>query len=354
MKPKNAFKNKNVTATSTIFALFARDLSDLSIAARPSLQQHDLSTGRWVYNSSCEGMETGGSPAAICCRPLHRSVLGQRLQTSTIERDAFSSCSNVLEHTNNSTTILEPISCEFPRAFFRRTESFDESSSNACIHCGKLALPHPTLSRRVCWDADHSQGTRTVVVEARPSSVCAPPCYNDPTYLSYIERLNLERTFPERLQDLSIVLLSKFKYLQEDRSLCGGILPSDVVDAFDGRPACSNALLLSAAGEKSGKQEEGLGARIGILLFFRLLGSLRRNKNTAGILKLIRQVPSMISNSPLLSLSPHPRHPRDNQTNEQLPAEEGPSHSDCGELGIYCTTTVGITTFFCTVYVCFV
>lgn len=303
-----------------------------SLSSTITIFQH--AAGYIVYSSSCEGiMETGGSPAAICCRPLYRSVLGQRLQTSTIESDAFSSCSDVLEHANISIAVTaEPTSCEFPRALFRHIESYDdESKGNACMHCGKLALSHPTLSRGVCWDIDYAQGTGMVVGAGRYPFCGSSPCYNDPTCFSNLERLKLVRTFPERLQDLSTVLLAKFKYLQEDRSLCGGILPSDVVGAFDGRPACSNAqLLLSPAavsgGERQREDEEGLGARIGILLFFRLLGSLRRNKNTAGILKLIRQVPAMISNTPLLFLSPqHPQLSRENQ-----PPAEGTPHSDLG------------------------
>ena len=155
-------------------------------------------------------------------------------------------------------------------------------------------------------------------MEGDGHSFCSP-CDNDPTYI------HPARTFPGRLQDLFIALLSKFKYLGEDHSLCD-ILPADLVDAFDGQPACTNA---PSAGE--GEKKQDLGARIGILLFFRLLGSLRRNKNTAGILKLIRQVPSMTSNTPMLSLSPH-RLSRENPTNNQLPVK-GP-RSDIGGLGV--------------------
>ncbi|CAN0493659.1 unnamed protein product, partial [Scytosiphon promiscuus] len=39
-------------------------------------------------------------------------------------------------------------------------------------------------------------------------------------------------------------------------------------------------------------------------VFFRLLKSLQQRKNTQGVLKLIKQVPCMMSNTPSLSLSP--------------------------------------------------
>lgn len=253
-------------------------------------------------------METSGGSPPICCRPLYRRVLGQRLKTSTLEADAFASCSDVLEHTDIS--IGETTSCESRRAFCG-TESYH--GSNACQRCGKLALPHPTLAR-VCWDIDHAQGAgRVLEVDGHSSSSFCSPCHNAPTYC-----VHLARTFPERLQDLSLVLLSKFKFLGDQDQPLSDILPADLVEAFDGRPACSDALLSTGEGD----QKQDLGARIGILLFFRLLGSLRRNKNTAGILKLIRQVPSMISNTPMLYLSPHRLSPQ-NPTNNQLSVEEG-------------------------------
>ena len=259
-------------------------------------------------------METGGGNLSICCRPLYRSVLGQRLKTSTVEADAFASCSDVLGNTDIGIGVTKSREC---RRAFRGTDSYH--GSNACLRCGKLALPHPTLSR-MCWDIDFAQSARRVEADGHP--FCSR--HNDPTYHDHHAQ-----TFPERLQDLSIVLLSKFKYLGEDQdqSLCG-ILPADLVDAFDGRPASLNALLLTGEGEK----KQDLGDRIGILLFFRLLGSLRRNKNTAGMLKLIRQVPSMLSNTQMLSLSPHRLSPQ-NPSSNQLPAVEG-AHSGVGGLGV--------------------
>lgn len=50
-----------------------------------------------------------------------------------------------------------------------------------------------------------------------------------------------------------------------------------------------------------------LPASIGVLVFFRLLKSLEERRNTQGILKLIRQIPTMINNTPELYLSPLPR-----------------------------------------------
>lgn len=107
----------------------------------------------------------------------------------------------------------------------------------------------------------------------------------------------IQGTFPGRLRDLLVVLQSEFKELRATRTLCT-ISPIDLVGVCSARSKEEDDL--------STKKIEGpdLGARIGILVFFRLLGSLQRHKNTRGILKLIRQVPSMIANTPVLALSP--------------------------------------------------
>lgn len=107
----------------------------------------------------------------------------------------------------------------------------------------------------------------------------------------------IQGTFPGRLRDLLVLLQSEFKELRATRALCN-ILPIDLVGMCSARSKEEDEL--------STRKIEGpdLGARIGILVFFRLLGSLQRHKNTRGILKLIRKVPSMIANTPVLALSP--------------------------------------------------
>lgn len=85
--------------------------------------------------------------------------------------------------------------------------------------------------------------------------------------------------------------------------LCGTLL----VDSMRGSSAQSTELDTPLADKAA---RPNLPASIGVVVFFRLLKSLQQRRNTAGILKLIRQIPSMINNTPALSLSPH------------LPAEE--------------------------------
>lgn len=125
-----------------------------------------------------------------------------------------------------------------------------------------------------------------------------------------------EGTFVERLRDLSAILFSDFKYLRENRALCD-ILATDLVDA----PHCSPSG--TSMPTKSKVDGQDLSARIGILVFYRLLGSLQRSKNTRGILKLLKQVPSIIANMPVLSLSP--RFPTRECPGEQSPTDCTPT-----------------------------
>lgn len=133
--------------------------------------------------------------------------------------------------------------------------------SNICLQCGRLTLPS-SESLRVCWNADCVQGSR--------------------------------------LPDSSMLwMLLDARRLREHRApLCDTLLV-DFMAAFSGQSTELDTLL----GDKVTGRD--LPASIGVVVFFRLLNSLQQRKNTAGILKLIRQVPSMINNTPALSLSPH-------------------------------------------------
>lgn len=137
--------------------------------------------------------------------------------------------------------------------------------SNVCLQCGRLALPI-SGSVRVCWDTDCAQG--------------AGPIYDT------------------RLPGFSVVLLSDVRRLGADQAPYD-LLPLDFMDTSSDRSIELDTLLASRVDGLD------LGARIGVLVFFRLLKSLEQRRNTRGILKLIRQVPSMITNTPVLFLSPH-------------------------------------------------
>lgn len=122
-------------------------------------------------------------------------------------------------------------------------------------------------------------------------------------------------TFSERLQILWTTLLSDFKRMRE-RWVFYDLSPTDLVD--------TTCACLHGEDDVLTSWSEGpdLTLRIGILVFFRLLGSLRRSKNTRGILKLIRQVPAMIAGTPALSLLPQPA--RLERPHGQMPTTEGP------------------------------
>lgn len=110
-------------------------------------------------------------------------------------------------------------------------------------------------------------------------------------------------TFPEHMRIFLTTLQSEFKLFRERRGLCY-ILPSDLVGASCESHSGSNDNNTSnmLAFKTTGEGTNDLTARVGIVVFFRLLGSLQRSRNTRGILKLIRQVPAMIANTPPLAL----------------------------------------------------
>ena len=141
--------------------------------------------------------------------------------------------------------------------------------STVCLQCGRLTLPS-LESLGGCWNADCTQGSN-----------CS------------------------RRQDLSVrQILSDVRRLRAHQApLCGTLL----VDSMSGSRAQSTELNTPLADKAA---RPNLPASIGVVVFFRLLKSLQQRRNTAGIFKLIRQIPSMINNTPALSLSPH------------LPAEE--------------------------------
>lgn len=106
-------------------------------------------------------------------------------------------------------------------------------------------------------------------------------------------------TFPERLRVLWITLQSEIRRFRTRRALYDLSL-TDLVDT-QGTGVITDEEDASTSQSKGGLD---LTARIGTLVFFRLLGSLRRSRNKRGILKLIRQVPSMIDGTPVLALLP--------------------------------------------------
>ena len=131
--------------------------------------------------------------------------------------------------------------------------------SNVCLQCGKLSLAS-SGSARVCWNTECVQWSGCMSVE-----------------------------------NLSIMCLSSRGRCRADQAYLWDLLPFDFMDMSGERSApVSNAA-----------NAPNLPASIGVLVFFRLLKSLEKMRNTPGILKLIRQVPSMINNTPELYLSPH-------------------------------------------------
>lgn len=87
--------------------------------------------------------------------------------------------------------------------------------------------------------------------------------------------------------------------LKAEHGVLCDILLSDLVDMLGNRPTELDTTLSNNADSTT------LGAHIGITVFFRLLRSLQQRKNTQGVLKLIKQVPSSIRDTPALSLSPY-------------------------------------------------
>lgn len=213
------------------------------------------------------------SNPSVACAPLSCVSSGRRLRTVTVEAEAVISCSEMLDLN------------VFPEAPHNRTRPHQQS--RACLHCGSPALRLPPEL--------HCSTSSSVKV---PGEVrCRRnflPCGHDNESSALIQE-----TFPERLRDLLVVLQSAFKELRANRALCN-LLPIDLVSTCNAQSKEDDELL-------SPRKIEGpdLGVQIGILVFSRLLGSLQRHKNTRGILKLIRQVPSMIANTPALALSPH-------------------------------------------------
>lgn len=143
----------------------------------------------------------------------------------------------------------------------------------------------------VCWQTSSGPGGRWTAADHnyRSPGICVsdrgrglpPPCRR--------------RTFPERLQDLYTLLRSDVKKVTALRALCD-VLPDDLVN-MSTRQSEEGSLSKKGVGED-------LTGRIGILIFFRLLESLQIGKNTTGIFNLVRQVPSMLSNIPVLNLRP--------------------------------------------------
>lgn len=157
------------------------------------------------------------------------------------------------------------------------------SRSNVCLQCGRLTLPS-SESLRVCWSADCVQ-----------SSNCSR-------------------------QDLSI--LSDARRLRAHRAPLCDTLPVDFMDTSNGQSIEPDTLLTDKV------MTPNLPASIGVVVFFRLLKSLEQRRNTPGILKLIRQVPSVINNTPALSLFPtgdYPGEPRQVTT----PAFAGLANGTC-------------------------
>lgn len=133
--------------------------------------------------------------------------------------------------------------------------------SNVCLQCGRLTVPSSD-SLRVCWNDGCVKGSN-----------CS-----------------------QRHQDLS--MLSDARRLRAHQAPLCDILPVDFMGTSSGQSIELNTLLAD-------KDSPNLPASIGVVVFFRLLKSLEQRRNTPGILKLISQVPSMINNTPALSLSPH-------------------------------------------------
>lgn len=166
-----------------------------------------------------------------------------------------------------------------------------------CLLCGRLALS-PVGCVGVCSDTGDANGKQSIH--------CA------------------------RLQDVYILMDSQ-RWNAEHGLLCD-ISLSDLGNMFGNRPAKWDTLPLNKADSTS------LDVHIGITVFFRLLRSLQQRKNTQGVLKLIKQVPSTISNTPALSLSPflataeRPAQDEPRILNKTLAFAEQPSSSRRGRV----------------------
>lgn len=205
-------------------------------------------------------MKAGSSPA-IALAPSCRRYSG-RLATVTIEHQAYTSCCS-----DGVGLHVKYGPCWPPQTPLGYRVACNNGVTK-CSQCGGLALP---LS---------------------PTSGIHPS--TQPTgYSNRSATRHEHKTFPERLRDLSLELHEGFKNMRSNRALCE-MVPLDLVGACNRQPDFDT----SSTGKVGGPD---LSARIGIVVFFRLLGSLQRNRNTAGILKLIKQVPSMIADTPVLS-----------------------------------------------------
>lgn len=111
--------------------------------------------------------------------------------------------------------------------------------------------------------------------------------------------LALRGTFPERLGVLWTILQSELRHARVKRALYDLSLP-DLADTHEIRVIDDRQYGDASRGGPD------LAARIGTLVFFRLLQSLQRSRNKRGILKLIRQVPSMVIDAPVLALFSQP------------------------------------------------
>lgn len=235
----------------------------------PSIIDQTENTSTYIMRV-CIDM-AGGS--TISCPPCCYIFSGRRLRTLTVESEAFVSCSELLQ-------LDTAESCEVKRKRCRSREPQDENDL-LCLEYGELTLPYLGNSG-VCW------------ATGCPRSLFAG-CRHDVPF-PHRDFSLVRGTFPQRLRDLSTILHLNFTYFKSHRTLYD-FLPSDLVDTS---ASWSTELETS----KCNIWGPDLSASIGVFVFFRLLGSLQRKKNVHGILKLIKQVPSMIADTSVLSLKP--------------------------------------------------
>lgn len=228
-------------------------------------------------------MQTHGFQAmdGVCgAYPRLRRMYPQRqLETQTIEARAFAHAEYRGDHERFEPSVEAGLSCS-------------EHSSACGGKTPRILMDYCLRNPRLCTNGNVLQQFGSVRREVE---------FNKHAGARQTGRvaLALRGTFPERLGALWTILQSELRHVRVRRALYDLSLP-DLGDMHDIRVSDDRQYRDASGGGPD------LATRIGTLVFFRLLQSLQRSRNKRGILKLIRQVPSMINDTPVLALFSQP------------------------------------------------
>lgn len=224
--------------------------------------------------------------ACELCPPFHRIYSLRDLGTQTVQAEAFALTFEHDHELEGDWAELSPYE-PLPSSFSHTRQSYTSSaSSHRSFTSGVLWSPH------LCTNASLLEHFRTTHREERLVKGHGQIGQGSPA---------IRGTFPERLRVLWITLESEIRRVRKRRALYDLSL-TDLVDTH-GTGANVDQDDVSKNQSKGGLD---LTAQIGTLVFFRLLESLRCGRNKRGILKLIRQIPCMIVDTPVLALLAQP------------------------------------------------